>query len=312
MRNAFADELTKLADADPRVVMLSGDIGNKLFDKFRGAHPDRFFNCGVAEQNMMGVAAGIAMSGLRPITYTITPFVTTRCLEQIRTDACYHDVPVTIVAVGAGLSYANLGPTHHSCEDISFLRSLPNMIVMCPGDQWEVRGALRAAMRQDRPVYIRMGKKGEPSVHKEVPAEFAIGKAIIVRDGSDICLLSTGNMLPEAVAAGHLLEKDGVSARVVSFATVKPLDTACLAEVFASFRLVATIEEHSLIGGFGSAVAEWVVDSGVAPRRFVRFGTPDAFFKLSGEQEFAREKLGLTGHHIAQRLRDVLGADGHA
>ncbi len=307
MRNAFADELTKLADEDPRMVLLSGDIGNKLFDKFRAAHPDRFFNCGVAEQNMMGVASGMAMSGLRPIAYTITPFATTRCLEQIRTDACYHDVPVTIVAVGAGLSYANLGPTHHSCEDISFLRSLPNMVVVCPGDQWEVRGALREAMKQDRPVYIRMGKKGEPTIHTQVPADFAIGKAIVVRDGSDVCLLSTGNMLPEAVEAGHLLEKKDVSARVVSFPTVKPLDTACLAEAFSSFRLVATIEEHSLIGGFGSAVAEWVIDAAVTPRRFVRFGTPDAFFKLSGEQEFARETLQLTGHQIAERISRALG-----
>jgi transketolase len=307
MRNAFADELTKLADNDPRIVMLSGDIGNKLFDKFRAGHPDRFFNCGVAEQNMMGVAAGMAMSGLRPIAYTITPFCTTRCLEQIRTDACYHDAPVTIVAVGAGLSYANLGPTHHSCEDISFLRSLPNMAVVCPGDAWEVRGALREAMKRDQPTYIRMGKKGEPTIHKEVPADFAIGRAITVREGTDVCLLSTGNILPEAIEAGHLLEETGVSSRVVSFHTVKPLDTGCLAEVFSSFRLVATIEEHSLIGGFGSAVSEWMIDNGVTRTPLVRFGTPDAFFKLSGEQEFAREKLHITGRQIAKRIGDTLG-----
>lgn len=306
MRNAFADELTKLANADPRMVMLSGDIGNKLFDKFRTAHPSRFFNCGVAEQNMMGVAAGMAMSGLRPIAYTITPFVTTRCLEQIRTDACYHNVPVTIVAVGAGLAYSNLGPTHHSCEDISFLRSLPNMVVLCPGDPWEMRGALREAMKQDHPIYIRMGKKGEPNVHKGIPADFAIGKALIIRDGTDVSLFSTGNMLPEAVEAANLLEKEGVSAQVVSFPTVKPLDTVFITNAFSSFRLVATIEEHSLIGGFGSAVGEWLIDNGIAYRRFLRFGTPDAFFKLSGGQEFAREKLGLTAHHIAERVTRAL------
>jgi transketolase len=307
MRNAFADELTNLADDDQRIVMLSGDIGNKLFDKFRAAHPDRFFNCGVAEQNMMGVAAGMAMSGLRPIAYTIAPFCTTRCLEQIRTDACYHDAPVTIVGVGAGLSYANLGPTHHSCEDISLLRSLPNMVVVCPGDAWEVRGALREAMKRDQPIYIRMGKKGEPTIHKEVPADFTLGRAIIVREGTDVCLLSTGNMLPEAIEAGHLLKESGVSAHVVSFHTVKPLDTGCLAQAFSSFRLVATIEEHSLIGGFGSAVAEWMIDNGVTRSPLVRFGTPDAFFKLSGEQEFAREKLHITGRQIAERIRGALG-----
>jgi transketolase len=306
MRNAFADELTRLGIDNPQVVMLSGDIGNRLFDKFRAACPSRFFNCGVAEQNMMGVAAGMAMSGLRPVVYTITPFVTTRCLEQIRTDACYHDVPVTIVGVGAGLSYAGLGPTHHSCEDISFLRSIPNMKVLCPGDAWEVRGALRAAIAQDHPVYIRLGKKGEPVVHTDLPENFAIGKALSVRPGSDVCLLSTGTMLPEAIHAAEALEAAGVSAEVVSFHTVKPLDTQFLTEAFDRFALVATIEEHSLIGGFGSAVAEWMVDTAVRPRAFMRFGTPDVFFKMSGEQEFAREKLGLTGHQIAEKIRQTI------
>lgn len=302
MRNAFADELTKLGDIDQRVVMLSGDIGNKLFDKFKGAHPNRFFNCGVAEQNMTGLAAGMAMSGLRPFTYTITPFATTRCLEQIRTDAAYHDVPVTIVAVGAGLSYAGLGPTHHACEDISFLRSIPNMVVLCPGDAWEVRACLRAVLRQDRPAYIRLGKKGEPLIHSEVPRGFEIGKSISILSGQDICLLSTGNMLPVAVETSHLLEARGFSTEVVSFHTVKPLDENRLRDVFSRFKLVATMEEHSLIGGFGSAVAEWMIDAEVVSKKLLRFGTPDAFFKKSGEQEFAREQLGLAARQMTDQI----------
>jgi transketolase len=306
MRNAFADELTRLGDEDPRIVMLSGDIGNRLFDKFKAKHPSRFFNCGVAEANMMGVAAGMAMNGLRPVAYTITPFVTTRCLEQIRTDVCYHEAPVTIVAVGAGLAYSGLGPSHHACEDISFLRSIPNMVVICPGDAFEVRAALRAAMRQDRPVYIRMGKKGEPVVHAGPIENFQIGKAIPVSDGKDVCLLSTGNMLPEAIEAAHRLGEKGVSAQVVSFHTVKPLDEAFLKEAFDRFTLVATIEEHSLIGGFGAAVSEWLTDSRTTNRNFVRFGTPDAFFKKSGEQEYAREMLGLSAHQIAEKIIHAL------
>ncbi|CCD99869.1 MULTISPECIES: transketolase family protein [Bradyrhizobium] len=306
MRNAFADELTKLGNEDSRVVMLSGDIGNRLFDKFKDKHPSRFFNCGVAEANMMGVAAGMAMNGLRPVAYTITPFVTTRCLEQIRTDVCYHEAPVTIVAVGAGLAYSGLGPTHHACEDISFLRSIPNMVVICPGDAFEVRGALRAAMQQDRPVYIRMGKKGEPVVHKGPIADFKIGKAITIEEGSDVCLLSTGNMLPEAIEAAHKLKEKGISAEVVSFHTVKPLDEDKLKQAFSRFKLVATIEEHSLIGGFGAAVSEWLVDSETQAKKFLRFGTPDAFFKKSGEQEYAREVLGLTGHQIADKIIHAL------
>ena len=306
MRNAFADELTKLGNEDSRVVMLSGDIGNRLFDKFKDKHPSRFFNCGVAEANMMGVAAGMAMNGLRPVAYTITPFVTTRCLEQIRTDVCYHEAPVTIVAVGAGLAYSGLGPTHHACEDISFLRSIPNMVVICPGDAFEVRGALRAAMQQDRPVYIRMGKKGEPVVHKGPLTDFKIGKAITIEEGSDVCLLSTGNMLPEVIEAAHRLKEKGISAEVVSFHTVKPLDEDKLKQAFSRFKLVATIEEHSLIGGFGSAVSEWLVDSETMAKKFLRFGTPDAFFKKSGEQEYAREVLGLTGHQIADKIIHAL------
>lgn len=303
MRNAFADEVTKLAGTDPRVVMLSGDIGNRLFDKFRAAQPERFYNCGVAEANMMGVAAGLAMSGLRPIAYTITPFVTTRCLEQIRVDVSYHRAPVVIVAVGAGLAYAGLGPTHHACEDISFLRSLPNMKVVCPADAWEVRAALRAALGQHDPVYIRMGKKGEPTVHADVPATFRIGRALTLAEGGDVCLLSTGNMAPEALEAAHQLARAGISARVASFHTVKPLDADYLANAFSRYRLVATIEEHSLIGGFGAAVSEWVVDNAVKPRGFLRFGTSDAYFGSSGEQEYARRALGLTAEHIAGRIR---------
>jgi len=306
MRNAFADELTRLGNEDTRVVMLSGDIGNRLFDKFKDRHPARFFNCGVAEANMMGVAAGMAMNGLRPVAYTITPFVTTRCLEQIRTDVCYHEAPVTIVSVGGGLAYSGLGPTHHACEDISFLRSLPNMVVICPGDAHEVRAALRASMQQDRPVYIRMGKKGEPVVHAGPLADFAIGKAITLEEGSDVCLLSTGNMLPEAVEAAHRLKEHGISAQVVSFHTVKPLDEDCLRNAFAKFRLVATLEEHSLIGGFGAAVSEWLADTETQPKKFLRFGTPDAFFKKSGEQEYAREVLGLAAHQIAEKILHAL------
>lgn len=306
MRNAFADELTKLGRADDRVVMLSGDIGNRLFDKFKDACPDRFYNCGVAEANMMGVAAGMALSGLRPVAYTITPFITTRCLEQIRVDVCYHNVPVTIVAVGAGMAYASLGPTHHACEDISLLRSLPNMKVVCPADAHEVRAAMRAAMQEDGPVYIRLGKKGEPNVHAQAPGDFAIGRGIVLHEGKDACILATGNIVPVALEAAEALAKHGLSTRVVSLHTVKPLDEALLADAFARYAVVVTLEEHSLVGGLGGAVAEWRADNPDGRARLLRFGTPDAFFKLSGEQEFVREKLGLTAEHVAERVRHAI------
>ena len=301
MRNAFASEITALAGADPRVVMLSGDIGNRLFDDYKRKHPDRFFNCGVAEANMVGAAAGLALCGLRPVAYTITPFLITRCLEQIRVDVCYHNVPVVLVGVGAGLSYASLGATHHSCEDIALMRLLPNMTVLCPADAWEVRLALRAALELPGPAYIRLGKKGEPSVHAQEPA-FELGRGIVLREGADVCLLGTGNLVPLALDSSAALERQGLSCRVVSLHTVKPLDELLLAEAFARFRVVVTIEEHSLQGGLGGAVAEWLSDRPPQHARLLRAGTGDEFLHEACDQETARAHFGLTPAAITARV----------
>ena len=304
MRNAFADEITKLGQADPRVVLLSGDIGNKLFDKFKEHAAGRFFNCGVAEANMMSVASGMALSGLRPFIYTITPFTTTRCFEQIRVDACYHEAPVVIVGTGSGLSYAELGPTHHSLEDLAILRTLPGMTVLAPCDEVELRLGLRAALRLDGPVYMRIGKKGEPIVHRQAP-DFRIGRAITVRDGRDVCLVATGTIMPVVLAAAEALERDGVSARVESFHTVKPLDAQRLAEVFAACAVVAVVEEHGKVGGLAGAVAEWRAGHAQARARMLGFGTDDVFMHEIGSQDYARRKFGLTADNI---VREVLKA----
>lgn len=301
MRNAFADEITKLGAADPRVVLLSGDIGNKLFDKYKDKAGGRFFNCGVAEANMMSVAAGMALCGLRPVIYTITPFTTTRCFEQIRVDACYHKAPVIIVGTGSGLSYAELGPTHHSCEDLAILRALPEMTVMAPGDALELRTALRAALKQDGPVYIRIGKKGERNIHPGEP-DLVIGKGITLRQGKDVCLIGTGVLTAIALDAAKLLDVQGITARVESFHTVKPLDEARLAEVFAAYPVVATIEEHSKIGGLGGAVAEWLGAQDGMRGKLLSFGTDDAFMHEIGSTQYARIKFGLTAENIASTV----------
>lgn len=306
MRNAFADEITKLGAEDPRVVLLSGDIGNKLFDKFKQNGENRFFNCGVAEANMMGVAAGMALSGLRPVIYTITPFTTTRCLEQIRVDACYHRAPVVIVGTGAGLSYAELGPTHHSCEDIALLRVLPEMTVLCPCDAVELRLALRAALRHDGPVYLRIGKKGEPVIHAE-PPPFEIGRSITVRAGRDMCFISTGNIMPVVLKAADILAAKGIFARVESFHTVKPLDQQRLYEVFSQYDLVAVAEEHSRLGGLGGSIAEWSSMQDGLRARMISFGTEDAFMHEVGSQEYARRRFGLTAENISEKIMAKLG-----
>ena len=306
MRNAFAAAITELAATDERIVLLSGDIGNRLFDTFRERFPTRFYNCGVAEANMTGMAAGLALSGLRPFTYTITPFATTRVIEQIRVDICYHDVPVVVVGTGSGLSYASLGPTHHSCEDVGILRCFPNLTVLCPADSAEVGPALEASLTLPGPAYIRLGKKGEPAVHASRPT-FEVGKGIIMREGSDICLLGMGTATSIALAAADELASRGLSARVVSMHTVKPLDEALLADAFGRFRAVAVVEEHSVIGGLGSAVAEWLARRDGAHPPLVVCGTPDAFISESGSQQWMREQCGLTGPAVAATILARLG-----
>ncbi len=310
MRNAFARQITELACEDERIVVLSGDIGNRLFDDLKGRCPSRFFNCGVAEANMVGMAAGMAMSGLRPVCYTITPFLTYRCMEQIRVDVCYHDVPVVLVGTGAGLSYASLGATHHSCEEMGMLRLLPGLTVLAPGDAWEVRAGIRAAVRHPGPVYMRIGKKGEPDVHGSEPA-FEIGRAIRIRDGGDVALLAAGTVLGVARDAAAELGGRGLAAAVYSFHTIKPLDEATLTEVFRRHRIVATIEEHSVLGGLGGAVAEWLADFPDPSAALLRLGTRDEFLHLTCEQESAREHFGLTPGAIADRI-EAAAAGPHA
>ncbi len=307
MRNAFADEITELSRRDSRVALLSGDIGNRLFDKFKETSGERFFNCGVAEANMMGVAAGMALSGHRPVVYTITPFVTTRCFEQIRVDVCYHNAPVIIVGTGSGLSYASLGPTHHSCEDIAILRTLPGMKIFCPCDPLEMRRGLRAALEQDSPVYIRLGKKGEPEITQGAD-DLELGRAITMRPGQDVCLITTGTIMPVVLAAAERLAAQGISARVENFHTVKPIDEERLGALSGKFDVIAVVEEHSRIGGLFSAVSEWLSMQGMRANQLVSFAVDDVFLHEVGTQNFARQRFGLTEENIADTLGEKLAS----
>lgn len=304
MRNAFADEITKIVAEDERVVLLSGDIGNRLFNDLKKVSPNRFYNCGVAEANMIGVAAGMALCGLRPVVYTITPFTSTRCFEQVRIDACYHNVPVTIIGTGSGLSYAKLGPTHHSLEDLAIMRTLPEMRVMAPCDAIELRLILRAALKANGPVYIRIGKKGEPKIYKKTP-QLTIGKSIVIQTGTDVTILSTGTVISEGLRAADLLAEQGISAEIVSFHTVKPLDEEYLEQAVKRFKLFITLEEHNRIGGFGSAVSEWRANRRQAPP-LLSFGTDDEFMHEIGSQAYARAKYGLTARNISDTIWKAL------
>ena len=305
MRNEFAKIITELSIVKKDIVLLAGDIGNRLFDNFKKNNPERFYNCGVAEANMTGVASGLASSGFKPVTYTITPFNTARCFKQIRLDICYPNLPVIIVGTGSGLSYASLGATHHSMEDISILKTLPNLQIICPADKKEVREAFIKAYESNKPTYIRLGKKGEPLIHKKKP-NFQIGKSIFLKKGNDVALLGVGNALSIAAKCEEELFKKKIKCDLVSFHTPKPLDKKLLTNLFKSNKLIAIIEEHGLIGGVGSSVLEWANENKFDTKNVLRFGGPDKFFTGCGNQIEARKFIGLTSKKICGRILKIL------
>jgi transketolase len=305
MRNEFAKIITELSIVKKDIVLLAGDIGNRLFDNFKKNNPERFYNCGVAEANMTGVASGLASSGFKPVTYTITPFNTARCFEQIRLDICYPNLPVIIVGTGSGLSYASLGATHHSMEDISILKTLPNLQIICPADKKEVREAFIKAYESNKPTYIRLGKKGEPLIHKKKP-NFQIGKSIFLKKGNDVALLGVGNALSIAAKCEEELFKKKIKCDLVSFHTPKPLDKKLLTNLFKSNKLIAIIEEHGLIGGVGSSVLEWANENKFDTKNVLRFGGPDKFLTGCGNQTEARKFIGLTSKKICDRILKIL------
>ena len=298
MREAFFRSLARLAAEDQRVWLLAGDLGFGAADEFRRRFPERFLNAGVAEQNMTGVAAGLALAGKIVFTYSIANFPTLRCLEQIRNDVCYHSANVKIVAVGGGLAYGALGASHHATEDIAILRALPNMAVVAPGDPLEAEQATAAVARHAGPCYLRLGRAGEPAVHERL--DFQLGKAVRLRSGNDLSLIATGGMLSTAVAVGRRLEQDGLAAGVWSMPTLKPLDVEAVLEAAAS-GLVFTLEEHSAIGGLGSAIADVLCEAGYSGA-VRRIALPDAFAPCAGSAEYLRRLSGLDVESVLGRV----------
>ena len=303
MRNAFVQSLLRVAAEDPRVLLVTGDLGFGVLDEFRSKHPDQFYNVGVAEQNLAGVAAGLALSGHVVFTYSIGNFPTLRCLEQVRNDICYHGANVKIVSVGGGLAYGGLGFSHFATEDLAILRALPGLTVVAPGDPIEVEQLLPQIVKHQGPVYLRLGRAGEKPVHDRA-VTVRLGSPTRARAGSDVLFLSTGGMLPVALQAADLLDRDGLSAEVWSVHTVKPLDDEAICELGARFPIVIACEEHTSLGGFGGALAEVLLEAGVTPV-FRRFALPPSFPVGVGSQEYLRTLNGIDAvalHSLAVSL----------
>ncbi len=305
MRTAFIKTLCELAEQDERIWLLTGDLGYSVLERFITRFPDRFVNVGVAEQNMTGVAAGLALCGKIVFTYSIANFPIMRCLEQIRNDVCYHNLNVKIVAVGGGLAYGSAGYTHHAVEDLAVMRVMPNMTVVAPGDPVEAGLATKAIVNWPGPCYLRLGKRGEPAVHRAEP-EFQIGKALVVREGNDVTLISTGGMLVTAVEVSDLLAAKGVSARVVSMHTLKPIDVDAVRKATQT-GLIVTVEEHTAIGGLGSAVSDVLATEENSPS-LMTLNAGMQPVTLVGDQAYLRGLLGLEMQSIARAVLSRLAS----
>jgi len=296
VRTAFVNALYELAVRDPRIVLLTGDLGFSVLEPFRDNLPAQYVNAGVAEQNMTSIAVGMALSGKIAFTYSIANFPTLRCLEQVRNDVCYHEANVKIVAVGGGFAYGAAGASHHATEELGVMRLMPNLTVVAPADPVEARAAAAALVEHRGPCYVRLGKAGEPTLHQG-EIDFRLGCALRVRDGRDLTLISTGSMLKAALGVAARLAERSVEARVLSMHTLKPLDEEAVLAAARDTGTILTLEQHSVLGGLGGAVAELLAESGI-PVRFRRVGLPSAFSPAVGSQEWLERQHGLDEESI--------------
>jgi len=305
VRTAFIETLFELAQADPRIVLITGDLGFGVVTRFMQELPQQFVNAGVAEQNMTGLAAGMALSGKIAFTYSIANFPVIRCLEQIRNDVCYHNANVKIVAVGGGMAYGSLGPSHHATEDLAVTRAMPNLLVVAPNDPMEARLATRAVAAHIGPCYLRLGRAGEATVHQP-DLDFQLGKAIEVRPGRDLTFIVTGGLLQNALRAAESLAMEDLQARVLSMHTLKPLDQEAVLVAARETPAIFTIEEHSVVGGLGSAVAEFLLESDTRPALFKRIGLTGTFSSEVGDQDYLRAYYGLDGPGLLRTVKATL------
>ena len=289
MRKTFINTLIDLARKDKDIVLITPDMGFSVLESFFEEFPNRAINCGIAEQNAVSLACGLALMGKKPYVYTIIPFLVERAFEQVRLEVAYMNTNVKLIGIGAGFTYGSAGATHHAIEDISLMRSLPNMTVCCPGDNNEAEQIVRQSILNDKPMYIRIGRHNRGIFNNE---KLEIGKASVIEKGEDIAIISTSNMLPDAAYYCNQLQEQGRKPYLISMHTVKPLDKEIILELVDKGVEIQTMEEHSIIGGLGSAVAEVIAESGKGVK-FKRIGVPDEFSHYIGSQKYIKKQFGL-------------------
>jgi len=302
----------ELAKRDPRVVFIGSDLSPGTLPELKRQFPERYFMEGIAEANVIGMAAGMALEGLVPYVNTIATFITRRCFEQVAIDLCLHDLPVRLIGNGGGYVYAPLGPTHQAIEDIAIMRALPNMTVTAVCDADEMTRLMEASLDWPHPIYIRLAKGGDPIVSR-AERGFAIGKAIEMIEGgsggTEVLLIATGIATTEALAAAERLAAEGIRCRLLHLHTIKPLDRGAILAAAAASRLVVTVEEHSVMGGLGSAVAEALIDEDLSPLpRVKRLGIPDRFANHYGSQAALLAHFGLDAAGIVRAVHEARGS----
>lgn len=313
MRKTCLDMIYELAKRDPRVVFVGSDLSPGLLQEMKDAFPDRYYMEGVAEQNLIGMAAGLALEGYIPYVNTIATFITRRCYEQVAVDACLHHLPIRLIANGGGLVYTPLGPTHLAIEDMAIMRALPNMTVVAVSDAEEMKRMMLQTLDWPHPVYIRLAKGGDPVVSREENG-FMLGKAILMKDvkaPKPVLVIATGVTTQRVLVAADTLEKEGIHCRVLHMHTVKPLDSDAVLHLARDASHIVTVEEGVLMGGLGSAIAECLFDNGQHGVPLKRLGIPDLFAKHYGGQDDLMKTYGLQPDQIAESIRQLPGAKAH-
>lgn len=306
MRDAFVKTIYEIIQDNPQAYLMIGDLGAFLLRGVKKDFPERFMNMGVAEANMVGVAAGMALEGKMSFVYSINPFLAERSFEQIKNDVCYHNLNVKIVGVGAGVSYSIYGPTHHSIEDLGGLRALPNLTILCPADSQETVEVLRAAAKMAGPVYLRLTLVA-PTLEIGNRTPFEIGRARIFREGKDVTIFSCGEVAKYGLKAAQILQTQGIDCRVVNFHTLKPFDVEAVVKAAQETKALVAIEEHNIIGGLGSAVSEVLAESKDAPKvPFKRLGFRDSFCQDYGSKDYLVQTYCVSPESIVMEVKKLL------